>query len=434
MKILFLENRFRTFFWREMASLLRQDGHEVKFIIQNKSYHSDKLNDIVIAYPKRLTGQTQDIRNLPLIESDRNINYFKHIGTAHYDYYRKSIEAIINDFQPKVVFGESTAFHELITIDICKERKILYLQPSTTRYPTGRFSFYLYDTLVPYKGSGEELSKSEALSLVNEIANRTTRPDYMRKRKTTFSTRFQRMKDLILLTKSYMAGEHYNTPNPIVKRGIEKRKNNNIKNWDILAQERQVDIEMLDFKILYPMQMQPEANLDVWGRAYRNQLNTIKQLIANTQSDVNIIIKPNPKSKYELTPELIDYIKSEPRIIPLAHNISMDNVLPKMDLVVTATGTIAIECILSNKPIVTLIQTLYNKQQNCIFLPTLKKISDVISMVKEASFPTITDEEKCQFINILNATSYGGYPYNSRLTQDNLSKCIDAFRSITNTI
>lgn len=434
MKIIFIENRFRTIFWREIASLLRKDGHEVRFIIQNKSYHTDAKNDVFIPYPKSIKGDTNDARNFLLIESDRNINYFKHKGTAHYDYYRNKIEEIIDEIQPDIIFGESTAFHELITIDICKERKILYLHPSTNRYPSGRFSFYLYDTLDPFKGSGEELCEKEASSIVNAIAHRTTRPFYMEKRKINLSSRFKRAKELILLTKSYIAGEHYNTPNPITKREIEKLKQSNIVRWDTLAKERNVDLQTLKFKILYPMQMQPEANLDVWGRPFRNQLQTIKQLVDNTPEEISIVVKPNPKSKYELTPELLEYINSEKRIIPISHNTSMDNVLPSIDLVVTVTGTIAIECILSNKPVVTLIRTINNNQENCLYLNSINEISSITQSIMNAVFPTITEEEKHQFINILTSTSYPGYPYETHLTKENLQNCLNAFKSAINSI
>ena len=434
MKILFIENRFRTRFWREMASMLRQNGHEVKLIIQNKSYYSDKTNDILIPYPIDHNGETQDSRNLPLIESDRNINYFNHKGTAHYDYYRKKIESIIDNIHPNVIFGESTAFHELITIDICKEKKILYLHPCTTRYPVDRFSFYKYDTLEPFLGSGEELCKRELFSIIDAITNRTTRPFYMAKRKVTFASRFKRVKELLLLTKSYVEGEHYNTPNPIIKRKIEKLKNSMIRKWNKLAEERFIDLNTKKFKILYPMQMQPEANLDVWGRQHRNQLNTIKQFVENTPDDISIVVKPNPKSKYELSSELIEYINSEPRIIPIAHDKTMDVVLPIVDLVVTVTGTIAIECILSNKPIVTLVKTLNNDQRNCLYIHSIKDINSIITTVKNGSYPKLTEEEKNSFINILNSTSYNGYPYETHLYQDNLEDCLSAFSSVINSI
>ena len=53
-----------------------------------------------------------------------------------------TISNAIEKIKPDLVFGESTLFHELLVINACKSRGILYLHPSSCRYPTNRFSFY----------------------------------------------------------------------------------------------------------------------------------------------------------------------------------------------------------------------------------------------------------------------------------------------------
>jgi len=434
MKILFVENRFRTVFWRAIAQKMREDGHEVRFIIQNHFFSANKHNEYIIPYPKGLKGDTKDSWAIPLIESDRNINYFGHKGTAHYAYYREKIEEIIENFDPVIVFGESTAFHELITIEICKVKSILYLQPSTTRYPVGRFSFYMYDTLIPYKGSGQIMDADVAMTTVASITHRTIVPDYMKKKKSSLASKVNRVKDLCKHTFSFIGGEHYNTPNPMIKRKIERRKERIIERWDKLAAQRQHLMDKNNFKLLYPLQMQPEANVDVWGRKYRRQLNTIKLLSDNSSSDCLIVVKPNPKSKYELTEEMLDYIESNPRIVPIVHKMSMDSVLGYINFVVTVTGTIAIECILSNKPIVTLVNTLNNTSRNCIYMENWDDLKEHIEKVRASTFPRIGIEEKCNFINLLNSTGFEGIPYESNLVQSNIEICYKGFKTILSSL
>ena len=53
---------------------------------------------------------------------------------------RLKIKEILEEINPNIVYGESTAFHELLTILNCKRKDILYLNPSSCRYPKGRFS------------------------------------------------------------------------------------------------------------------------------------------------------------------------------------------------------------------------------------------------------------------------------------------------------
>ena len=54
----------------------------------------------------------------------------------------------------------------LLTIKICKEKNILFLHPTSCRYPSGRFSFYKYDTVQPYLGSNELLPLNNATNII----------------------------------------------------------------------------------------------------------------------------------------------------------------------------------------------------------------------------------------------------------------------------
>lgn len=431
MNIIFVENRYRTLFWRRVADALVRDGHNVAFITQNKNFRSWGFKEYVIPYP----GKDIESLNFPIerfseqIKSDRNINYFKHKGSAHYSYYASEIESILDDFKPEIVFGESTAFHELITIELCKQRRVLYLQPSTVRYPTGRFSFYKYDTLEPYLGSKENLDEKKADLIIKSIITRKVIPDVMRKPKVSLDSKIHRLMELISLTTSYFEGEHFNTPSPLVKREIENRKNKLRKKWDTLAFSQTENVKT-KFKVLYPMHMQPEANLDVWGRKHRDQLETIRALVKYTDSDVEIVIKPNPKSKYELTEELISFIQKNERCRFVAHNVSMGETLAKVDAVVTVTGTVAIECILANKPVLTLVKTLNNTNNNCIYLDDIAEIGKWIERIKMNQFPSIDDKGKRDFINLLMKTSYVGKPYQTDLDDKNLNNCILGFRDV----
>ena len=88
------------------------------------------------------------------------------------------------------------------------------------------------------------------------------------------------------MTLAYYGGERYDTPSPIVKYFLEKRKKRNILRWNELANNQFKKIELSVFKILYPLQMQPEANLDVWGRKFNNQLQVIKNIIQETDERI----------------------------------------------------------------------------------------------------------------------------------------------------
>lgn len=433
MKLLFIENRHKTYFFEAIANQLKEKGHSIYWLVQNKQFlPSSNFKTHIIDYPSEKIKEFEKDKDVEgVIESDRQLNHFKKTDTYYFYYYSDKIENYLRELKPDFVFGEATAFHELLTIYNCKKLGILYLNPSTCRFPAGRFSFYKYDTLEPYYGSGEILDEKNAVKIIDEIVNRQIAPDYM---KSISVSRKHKIKDKILKMYSYFNGEKFNTPHPFFKFKVEQQKKKNIKMWDNKA-TKEVEKNSF-FKVLYPLQMQPEANIDVWGKKYRNQQNLIQEIYEALPPKTILYIKPNPKSKYELTEELISYIYKNERIKMLHHSIKMKAILPKIDLVVTVTGTIAIECILSNKPIVTLIETINNLAKNCIYIENLKDdLKDVVSNIEAKKFNFIDKQEKIAFLNILSSTSYKGKvsdPYTDKTSifKENIDNLVFAFNSI----
>ncbi len=431
MKLLFIENRYKTYFYEPITKELEKKGHQIFWIVQNHNFKVNVGKSTLIPYPKKGSQSVDKIFFKDIIESDRQINFFGKKNTSYIPYYYQQIKKIIETVQPDIVFGESTAFHELLTIKICKEKEILYLNPSTSRYPTKRFAFYKYDTLVPYRGSNEILPKEKVLAIIDSIANRKVKPDYMFVKKKSAN---HKIKDKLKLIKSYYNGEKYNTPSPIIKYRKNKEVQQNIPKWNQISTTK---IDTTKFAILYPMQMQPEANLDVWGRKYRDQLETLKQIQKQLGKDELLYVKLNPKCKYELSADLIDFVKRNENVIALHLETKMEAVFSSFDLVITVTGTIAIECVLTNKPVVTLIETLNNTNKNCKFISEIKELMPVINEIKNNTFPKINLEEKVNFVNLLTKTSFSGVvndPLNDGncIGVENMDMILDAFSRIIN--
>lgn len=435
MTLLFIENRHKTYFFEAITHALSAKGHTIHWIIQNKQF-TPKGDGIlhVINYPKnKLNGFPKEAYIEDLIKSDRQQNHFNKIDTSYFYYYNNEIENILKDVKPDLVFGESTAFHELLTIANCRKQGILYLNPSTCRYPIGRFSFYEYDTLNPYQGSGEILSDDEAKEVIDQIIYRKTAPDYM---KSAPVSKAIVLKDQLKKIYSYAKGETYNTPSPLIKFKLEKLRKKNIADWNSKALNGIKQDHY--FNVLYPLQMQPEANIDVWGRSHRDQTELIKSLSNALPENAVLYIKPNPKSKYELTPELLQFVERKSNVKHLHHSSKMDDVLPLIDLVVTVTGTIAIECVLSNKPVVTLVKTINNKAKNCKFIESIDMdLPEVIGLVKTNSFDVLTIDEKINFINTINKSSYKGiisdpFSDSNSVSKENIKKMLQAFDNIIN--
>ncbi|MBO6532582.1 MAG: hypothetical protein JJ885_01575 [Muricauda sp.] len=431
MKLIFVENRYKTYFFEQISKRL-DDQHDIYWIVQNHAFVPKTGTVLKIPYPKEKDLSNSFVKNPSIekiIESDRQLNYFKKNDKRYFQYYFEHIENLISEIGPSYVFGEATAFHELLAIEVCKKREIKYLNPSSCRYPVGRFSFYLYDTLIPFKGSNEELTYEEGMEIINSIANRNVKPDYMKP--VTIPIK-KKVADKLKILKSYYNGEQFNTPSPFVKISLEKQKKKNIERWQEIAVS---DISSSTAAIVYALHMQPEANIDVWGRSHRNQLNTIKSIQTRLLNGQTLYVKPNPKSKYELTEELVQYIASQDAIEAIDINTPMTSIYNKIDLVVGVTGTIIMECILSDKPVITLVKTINNEAANCLFAKDFDELGEYFGFLAEGKFPHISDDEKLKFLNTINRTSYKGQvsdPFysESSISSSNIGLMHAAFKDV----
>ena len=431
MTLIFIENRHKTFFFDAIAEKLQRD-YDIHWIIQNPRFQPKTGTSHRISFPKHKNYSKNSAPQIDydkVISSDRQLNFFEKNDSSYFYYYASEIDAILKRVNPSAVFGESTAFHELLTIELCKKRAIQYLNPSTCRYPSGRFSFYENDTLEPYKGSGDSINPEKAKQIISAITNRSVQPDYM-KRITANSSK--KIKDKAKLIASYYQGETYNTPSPLVKYSKERIKKQLILEWDSISEH---NVSGSGLRVLYPLQMQPEANIDVWGRRHRDQLATVKLIHSQLENNAVLYVKPNPKSKYEISEALLAFIKDTPQVVALAHKVSMADIISDLDIVVTVTGTIAIECILSNKPVITLIETIHNNASNCIYAENSSVLRNAFQRVQNNTFPALSEPQHIEFLNTLNKTSYKGIvsdPFTDEncVNKENLESLVSAFNNI----
>ncbi|WP_287060080.1 hypothetical protein, partial [Algoriphagus sp.] len=150
-----------------------------------------------------------------------------------------------------------------------------------------------------------------------------------------------------------------------------------------------------------------------------------------------LLLKPNPKSKYEISKELLDLVKSNSeRIIVLKHSSKMADVWLITDVVVTVTGTIAIECVFDNMPVIMLGEALHTRQKNCYHLKADESMQPIFDQIKKGGFPKMSSEEKVAYLQELMQTSFEGTNgdglHNSHYLKDarNLTKLKTAYTKV----
>lgn len=342
---------------------------------------------------------------------------------THYNFYGEQISEILEAVQPRVVFGEATLFHELITLRLCKEKGIKYLHPSTSRYPTGRFSFYEYDSLIPFGGSNEKWDLFKLGCEIRQVSERKVSPDYMNK-PVKLKGVFHKLRKLkntwYNILSLYLYREKYNTPTVIQKISKEVERRKCYKKYESLAKKELPSIE--PSAIMYPLQLQPESNIDVWGAGYNKQYEALKNLVKN---GLKVYVKPNPKSKYEINSSLLEVISSSGSVIPLSHDVSMNDVYSKFRYFYSPTGTINIEAIFSGKVCFSPV------------FPISKKFSDSGVFPEVASLTSfhVEDERRFNLMRYLVESSFEGVIGDvihtpEVLSDDNIKKLKRAFVSV----
>ncbi|MDD5249251.1 MAG: hypothetical protein PHY45_09705 [Rhodocyclaceae bacterium] len=439
MRVLFVENKQATLFWEKVAERLNLDGHQIAWIVQNHTFKPRVGSVYVIPYPSRSQLDPDDTvtsRWDQIVRSDRNINYYRG-NPHHYRYYAHEIERILDAESPHVVFGEATLFHELLCVEYCRQRNIPYLNPEVARYPAGRFVFYRYDSVEPFGGSGEPLTDADALSLAYGIGQRKAKVGSL----WNDPVRFQRLRqayNLMLMFWSRFQGESYNTPSLLTRIANNRSLAKSRERWDSIAVKRHVHNKG-GFSLLYPLHMAPEASIDVRGNAYRDQTKLIGDILAATDGNTRIVVKPNPFSKYEMCTGLIDLVESSDRLVPVPHARNMGDVFPAIDAIVTVVGTVSIEAVFAGKPVGTLVRTGFNKVPACRFLRLPSEVAELVDDVREQRFPRANNAEWIMLAKWLVQTSYPGLVANpfsipQSIFPDNVARVHAGFCDVINNL
>lgn len=412
MKFAFIENRYKTIFWEALAQELRKCGHAVVWLVQNPVFTPSGDGVFVTPFPQRreLSGHREATISDKIRCADRNINYFSG-RDRHYRYYRDAIEQWLDLERPEVVIGESTLFHELMVIDSCRRRGVPYLHPSMPGYPGGRYSVYAYDSKEPLGHNDDLPSEADCLALAEAIRKRERMPEYMLAPSGREPGRTQplprSLKDRLTILRGYLAGERFNTPAPWRKWLLEQDVQKRLKTWQQLAIAK-ADYGRGKRLALYPLQMQPEANLDVWGQNYRDQAQLVRQLADALPAGWHLQVKANPKPKYELNAELLEVLRSHPNISPVPLHQNMASVFEHADLVCTVTGTVAVECVLSGVPLIQFGPGIVGPGPGRMLVRDMAEIGKVAHAIETRTFAFAADADRIDLVKRLYATTFPG--------------------------
>jgi len=283
--------------------------------------------------------------------------------------YLTNIQRPIYDFIKKneihLVFGEDTWGQELLIHRMCDQLhdlKCSYYSQMVARIPNGKFFFFFDEKqvdVVPVTKSTEEAPK----------VIKVEKPDYLAindklvKKSMSLSATINR-------AKRFFTNENIHPTNPNVetKQGIRfrlaTREVINQQTYKYLHRETPEFVEGKKF-VLFGFHKQPEASIDVCGRYFENQYENVVNIWRQLPPDWYLVIKEHSNAigdrSYSFFKQLLKY----PRIVLMDEYADSQELMKKCQVVITNTGTMALEAALQGIPAITLSKVVFNVLNYC---------------------------------------------------------------------
>ena len=348
-------------FWSAVPDLLEERGHVISWIVQNplEAPPSKGRQIVTLRFP-RAADMCADAPIPAAVETDRGRTLFG-AGQKHYAHYQDEIDRALYELQPDVIIGESTLFHELLIIAACHDQGIPYLHPTGTRYPGGRMIIFDGDSQTPVAGSEEIWPIDRLETFAEALRTGTTLPDYMRipGRGAALVRELRLLAGRARTLVGRLRGERYNTPSLARKKALSRSLKGHLETWRSLERTPEQGPNAGPV-ILYPLQMQPEANIEIWGRPFNDQVAVIERCLAALPMNGQVAVKANPKAKYEVSDALLALARHDRRVVLLPLDWRMPQAQAVAIGAVTVTGTVGYEavfgrgrCISLRHPIIT---------------------------------------------------------------------------------
>ena len=167
-----------------------------------------------------------------------------------------------------------------------------------------------------------------------------------------------------------------------------------------------VDKLPLDEKFLYfPLQVQPERNVDIGAPFYANQIEVISYISKALPVDFKLYVKEHPQMNLRHWRETSDYkkIMELPNVKLIHPSVDPKLLLDTCSIVINIAGTAGLEAALYEKPSIVFSDVIYSS------LPSvyrLKSLEDLPNVIKESLKMKVELLDVIEFINLLDRNSF----------------------------
>lgn len=421
--ICFIANFNKTFFFDSIAVCLRNHGinifwitthrNQYKFLVEK--YSEDCVLLINRKQIKKENAPVGDFKLNELLFGDRALKYDLKDGYKFLTNIQKPIYDFIKKSRIHTIFGEVTWAHELLIHRMVSQQldlKCRYLSMHPIRIPNGRFAFFEDEKLtIPLK--------IRNISSDTEIGERPEKPDYLKmndillKKRMSFENRFNRLIRFVT-GKSKREGKY--NPDFIVKdihrwkQGIQAELNGILYKWCI---KRYDSNKIKGFSYIYfGLHKQPEASIDVCGRYFENQLENVINLWRQLPPKWYLVVKEHTNAIGDRSCNFYMSLRKYPGIILINEKTDSHQLIENSKLVVSNTGTMALEAALLGIPSITLSPVFFNTHNYCNHYnwTDIEKHLSIVEIIEKINTREVNNKEYKEFISYHSYKGFIGDP------------------------
>lgn len=372
-----------------------------------------------------------------LIYGDRVWRYEKKIGHKYLINLQKPIYDFIKKNRIQMIFGEDTWAQELLIHRMCNQIKDLhcqYVSQMVARIPNNYYFFFTDEKQVHYL---KKTNGSTATS-VHEI--NVERPSYLitnnkiNENNRSFTGVLNRLK-------RFFTGENIEAtdPNVIVNRWIRLKVMSkeviNQKTYFFIKRTNPEKLIGLNY-VLFGFHKQPEASIDVCGRYFENQMENVINIWRQLPPDWYLVIKEHSNAIGDRGYNFFRKLQKYPHLIIVNEYANSQELIKQAQLVITNTGTMALESALMGVPAITLSEVVFNCLNYCRHctwqdFEKYDSLKDLVTEIK--TLPNNKDI----YTKLVNENSYCGEITDVIsnplvLGNRNITKIVNAFMSLIN--
>lgn len=374
--ICFIANFYKTDTMIVVAEYLKKYNVNTFWIIPKKRQYDrllkmyDKENLLLIdrSLIELSSAPMGDFKINELLFGDRVWKYEKKEGKKYLLNIQKPIFDFITKNNIHLIFGESTWAHELLIHRMCKGLKNMrcsFYSYFVARVPNGKI-FFNNDE----KDTSPILIDKDNLSSYKIEPIKVEKPDYLKKNDIDLKKKMS-LNGILKRFRLFITNENIEPTDPNVHTNRFRRMKvvgkeifNQITYPIFVKREKAENVYNTNF-VFFGFHKQPEASIDVCGRYFENQYENVVNIWRQLPNDWKLVIKEHSNAIGDRSVSFFKKLQKLPGVILVDEYADSLELIKRCKVVITNTGTMALEAALMRKPAITLSKVAFNKLNYC---------------------------------------------------------------------